>query len=553
MRTLLPSLATMLLTLAACSPSSPPSPDHADKAVAAVDASLPTQADLERFLAEGPDPTLRTLSMTDYWLHYKVMQASGIERELGGEAQAIAALQALGNAYERKLRGAEADVPKMIPAAFTGEGMSSGFMGMGMGGFLGMMTGGMLSGSVGSMSDERLAELVKAGPIKFDGGGGNAELHFSEDGSLSQSMEFEVNEHGLNGKVKLKTQMDACPDAQGKVTVTLETDSQMTVKGKPGTGGSVHSEFKYERYLDDDAHLIDSGDGGASNLRIKMGGSENFQSQQVDITTGHTRSGEVIFENHGESGFSIFRMEEVENTKKLLQGAEFLQTLIAEAMLRGMGSSAGSPWEGGRCIDLKVTSDPAKRKGIRPNTAFDLEASPRVKADGAPAHGTVVATLSGGSALQPASGKVPADAKYQYAGPDKKDQVASIAFEARSKRGVGRATLDFDTRQGGYRITGGKCAESYTVCDISKPFTGKACGATYTHTPTSDKGGTYSFRFEGGGGAASSSGTYTLSGPEEKLTATHSGSRVCMTAGLTRCFTYPAVIGTWTKIDSCDE
>ena len=96
------------------------------------------------------------------------MQATGIEKALGGEAQAVAALQALGDTYERKLRGAEADLPKMIPAAFTGEGMSSGFMGMGMGGFLGLMTGGMLSSAVRSMSDDDLAELVKDGPIKFD-------------------------------------------------------------------------------------------------------------------------------------------------------------------------------------------------------------------------------------------------------------------------------------------------------------------------------------------------------------------------------------------------
>lgn len=122
----------------------------------------------------------------------------------------------------------------------------------------------------------------------------------------------------------------------------------------------------------------------------------------------------------------------------------------------------------------------------------------------------------------------------------------------RSKRGVGRATLEFDTKQGGYRIAGGSCKESYTVCDISKPFTGNACGATYTHNPTSDQGGTYSFCWEGGGGVVSSSGTYTLSGPEETLTATHSSSAVCAKAGLTRCYTHPPVIGTWTRIDACE-
>lgn len=500
-------LSAFGLVLAACSPAPEQAAQSRPKAQS---AHIPTQAQVDKFIAEGPEPTLQKLRPLDYWLHYKVMQATGIEQELGGEAQAVAALQALGDAYERRLRGAEADMPKMIPAAFTGEGMSSGITGMGMGGAAGMMTGGMLSGAVSSMSDERLADLVKAGPIKFDGKGGNSELQLGEDGSLSQSMEFEVNENGLNGKVKLKIRMDACPDPQGKVTVTMDVDSRMSVSGKPGTGGHMHSQFKYERYLDDDAHLIDSGDGGASELRIRMGGSENFESQQVDLTVGHERGGKPIFEHHGESGFSIFRPEEVERAQELLQGAELLQTLIAEAMLRGMGS--GSPWESGRCIDLKVTSSPGKRKGIKPNTAFDLVAIPRAKADGVPAGGTVTATLNGGSSLQPASGKVRADAKYGYAGPAKKKEQATIDFESRSKRGVGRATLEFDTNDGAYRIKGGQndFFANVVVCSLTGPFDIKSTAGIVMHMSGGESGGSWTQSGTAAGVAWSGGGNYTL-------------------------------------------
>jgi hypothetical protein len=526
-------LAVSLLVLAACSKS----PDDAKQPAAALASHLPSKAEVDRFVAEGPDPTLRKLSVTDYWLHYKLMQATGIERELGGEAQAIAALQALGDAYERKLRGAEADMPKMIPAAFTGEGMDSGFTGMGMGGFVGLLTGGMLASAVRDMSDKDLADMAKAGPIKFGGNDGNAELHFSEDGSMAQSMAFEVNEHGLNGKVKLKIKMPACPDPQGKVTVDIDVDSQMSVSGKPGTGGSVRSQFKYERYLDDDAHLMDSGDGMASNLRIQMGGAENFQNQSVDITTGYERGGKPVFDNHGEQGFSIFRPEEVEHTKKLLQGAETLQTLIAEVMLRGLGSG-GSPWESGRCIDLKVTSNPAKRKGVKPNTAFDLEAIPRAKADGAPAGGSVTATLSGGASLQPASGKVPADAKYQYAGPDKKDEEASVAFESRSKRGVGKATLEFDTKASrAYTAAGGldDFHGTGTICDLGKPFTISGGGNTVTFTPSGEQGGSYSYKGNMGGIGVYGNGTYTASADENGGSITGTGNGCVKTPMGTHC------------------
>lgn len=288
------------------------------------------------------EPTLQKLRPVDYWLHYRLMQATDIERALGGEAQAIEVLKALGDAYERMLRGAEADMPKLIPAAFTGEGMASGFMGLGMGSFVGMLTGGMLTGSASGMSDAQFAELVKAGPIKLDTRGGKAELQFSEDGSLSQSIEFEVNEGGINGKVKLKTRMEACPDPQGKVMLDVDVDSQMSVSGKPGTGGYLRSQFKYERYLDDDAHLIEGADGGASTLHIQMGNVENFESQRLDFTTGSERGVKPVFESHAAEGFSIYRPEEGERTQQLLQSARQLLTLMAE--LVGGGASQQAPW-----------------------------------------------------------------------------------------------------------------------------------------------------------------------------------------------------------------
>lgn len=491
---------------------------------------IPTQAQVDRFLAEGPDPTLRKISVADYWLHYKLMQATGIEKELGGEAQAVAALEALGEAYERKLRVAEVDVPKMIPTAFTGEGMSSGFVGMGMGAFVGLITGGMTSGAISRMSDKELADLSAAGAIKHEGGGGTAELQIGKDGSLSQSMEFDVNEHGLNGKVKMKIKMDACPDADGKVTVDIEVDSQMSVSGKPGTGGHVQTKFKYERFLDDDAHLIDTGDGGASNLRVRMGGYENFESQSVDLTVGHERGGNPIFEHHDEHGFSIFKPDEVKRTQELLQATELLQTLMAEVMLRGGLGSGGSPWESGRCIDLKATSSPAKRKGIRPSTAFDLEAIPRAKDGGATVGGTVTATLNGGSSLQPASGKVKADAKYGYTGPEKKDEAANVAFESRSKRGVGRATLEFDTKTlRAYHMEGG--AGDFhgvgQVCDLEKSFVVEGGGNTVRFEPGSRDGGKYTYSGNMSGFGVHGYGTYRVKYADDvavSITATGPGT-----------------------------
>ena len=506
--------------LAACSQQEPPAsaaePPAPPAQSAAQPGFIPTQAELEQFRAEGLEPALRKIAVADYWLHYKLMQATGIEKELGGEAQAIEALKALGDAYERRMRIAQDEVPKMIPTAFTGEGMNSGFMGMSMGTVVGMITGGMRSTGVSTMSDAELKDLSSRGPIRQTDDSGWVELQYGEDGSLRQSMEFEVNNDSINGKVKMTTKMDACPDTEGRVTIEIEVDSQMSVKGKPGTGGHVKSQFKYERYLNDDARLIDTADGSASKLRISMGGYENFESQSVDITVGHERGGNPINDSH-EQGFSIFRPDELARTRELLQTTELLQQMMAETMLRGMSSASKLPWESGRCIDLQVTSSPAKRTRLKPSVNFDLDAKPRAKSDGASAGGTVTATLSGGSSLQPSGEKVKADAKYAYVGPEEKEKTASVAFEARSKRGVGRATLDFDTKTAkSYRANGKAPSATFVgeICSLEQPFVVRVDSVTgawpFHFTPTNGLSGKLTGTYSAGGCTQSGGGPYSV-------------------------------------------
>ena len=484
-------------------------------------------------------------SRFDYVLHYRMMQMTGVEAALGGEAQALAALQAVGTAYERKIDALLPQAARMMPMAFTGEGMKSGVMGLGLAGFTGLMTGSLVASSVSSMSDQQLAELVQQGPMKFGDNSGNTELQIGEDGSLDQELAFDVDESGLRGKVKLKLRVDACPDAQGKVGVNMEVDSSMHVSAKPGTGGSVHTRFKLDRWLDDDARLIDSADGTATEMQMEIGGVDDGSDRRMARTVRLERGGAASSAMNDWSGFNIFTdTPAVEMANALIEQSYATLWLIAEMQLRGMGK--GAAWESGRCVDLRVTSSPVKRTGIRPNTAFDLEAMPRAKADGAPAGGTVVATLDGGASLQPAAGKVRADARYQYAGPEKKDEQASIAFEARSKRGVGRATLAFDTSaQHAYRISGmGDCPGPWTVCDVTQPFTFNVCGGTMTHTPDGERSGSQTFQHSGARG----SGAYTLEGPPEAMTATYTNT----TCAGGRCFKTPNGKATWTKLESCE-
>ena len=107
----------------------------------------------------------------------------------------------------------------------------------------------------------------------------------------------------------------------------------------------------------------------------------------------------------------------------------------------------------------------------------------------------------------------------------------------------------------GRNTSGGACVVKPTVaCDVSKPFSSEFCGGTLTHTPTSDKGGTFEMHVSGGGGSFTQSGSYTLSGPEEQMTATYASTKLCAQGGgMTFCLPPRTLSTTWTKVDDCGQ
>ena len=109
-----------------------------------------------------------------------------------------------------------------------------------------------------------------------------------------------------------------------------------------------------------------------------------------------------------------------------------------------------------------------------------------------------------------------------------------------------------------YRITLDN-GESFTACDITRPFSGKIGGGTVTmsFTPGDDKKrGKVAWHFAGSGGVADTAYDYALDGPEDKMTGTFRASAaVCgKAAGLGACASArkQAFTSTWTHIDDCE-
>ena len=530
-------LPLVMLVLAACSPQ----PDKAVTTPAADSPMAKAKAEFSRLQAQGPDATAREITKLEYALTRNLMKAGGLDAALGGEAKAEAALTALYADYERKARALQSGLPQAFVPVNEGGGGSLGGEGWG---------GAAASTVLGGAQAETAAEAWERGQdrgetnghAESDAGGDNVSVVWTMD-TVTLTTEVKANVAGIKGKVRTTVKMKVCPDPQGKVKAEFESVSSIAAGGG---NANTRISASVEASVDDDANLIEGNDDTESTAQ-----QSTDHGDFVDVSDRiSTSTGQMGPKVNGQGGSA---------SDQDVQAAQFMARMGRFAAHQTM-RAAQKAWQSGQCIDLQVRSDPAKRKGAKPNTAYTLYAEPRAKSDGAPAGGTVKATLSGGSRLNP-TGKVKADATFDYQNPTKKDERASIDFESRSKRGVGKATVEFDTKKRpSYRIDFAQCPgggrESMRACDVSKPFTVTACGgmASITHIPSSDRAGTWTFKFRGAGGFADANGSYTLSGTEESLTQRVVSNKVCgHAAGRTVCATPKPSTATWTRIEDCDE
>ena len=531
------TLPLALLVLAACSPQQDgqaPGKPAADSPIAAANAEF------ARLQAQGTDATAREITKLEYALTRRLMKAGGLDAALGGEAKADSALTALFVDYERKARALQTELPKAFAPANEGGGGGMG----GAEGWGGAAASSVLGGSQAETAARAWENGVDRGETtghaEANIGGDHVSVDWTGD-SATMTSEVEGNiPGGLKGKVKTTVSLKTCPDAEGKVVAEFESNSSVAAGG---ASADSRVKSKVTAFVDDDANLIDDKlDSQSSAQQSTSGGAHVDANDDLSTVTGAAGG-----KTNAMSGGAT------EADGKMAQGMASMGRYAARQAIL----AAQKAWQSGKCVKLEVRSDPAKRKGAKPNTAYTLFAEPRAISDGQPTGGTVKATLNGGNRLNP-TGKVKADAKFDYANPEQKEQSATIDFVARSKRGVGKATLEFDTKKGGYRIALDN-GESITTCDITKPFSGKigAGMITLNFTPSGDKGGSMAFHFANARGMADTTYRYTLSGPEDKMTGSFQSTGAVRGQGSGRMVSAAArkqaFTSTWTRIEDCDK
>lgn len=454
-------------------------------------------AEAEALRPELVEAKANELSQTDFAVFRRLMAVGGLDDELGGAPRGEAALRGLMVKYRQSLLGAKANEPRLIKA--SGGGDAPGFLGIGASMFAGMLVttaaikvagdGGQDSGKIGS-----------------DGKDGSFSGEFDQS-HVSTESTFKGEMDGMTGRITTKVTLETCPKPDGALNLEFLSDSSLTKTG--GTAGAnIKVTVKVNWPVNDDAEF---GKDIAIETHIEQstfGGAKGSNGSFVDFTQSLSSL------PGGKNGESVNRTSSkaTKDDVAIAKAAAQLAQLAAMATMY----QAKEAFQSGRCVKLVPTSDPSKRSGVKPSTSFALLAPPRSKIDGTPTGGTVKAELSGAGSLDPAGTKVPADAKFTYVAPGEKNKKGTVSFEARSKRGVGKATLDFDTNNRAYLADGGADAYHGTgqICDLSQPFEISGSGVTNKFTPSSPTAGSYSYSGSIAGFAVWGSGTYTVKADE---------------------------------------
>lgn len=481
--------------LTSCSGDATPTPDREPSSSSASAGAAPaTEAPLDEATAEAAAFAALSETQQDERLANDSLAAesalfadSQLAEDLGGAEKAADAYASVAGALVAAARAYQADGGVGRFGARPVAADDAGFGGMT---FAGWLVAGMgIEGAVtatNDLKDGKSDSITKKDTFE----GGSSELTLS--GSVeSASLDWMLvsTKQGMTGKVRVTGKVNPCPNANGEFSgaVTIATSGG----GKAGTSTTVDVELTGQ--VDDDARI--TGYETSSHNRASSGG----RGAVADVTsTSRYDANGVTSVEAGANQAGGATAEE---------GAAWGQLgMVSEVMItRGLVAAVTKGIESGRCVDLQATTNPTSRKGLKPSTSVSISAQPRSRLDGSPTGGTVTGQLKGDSALEPVSTKVPADATFTYVAPDKEDERAMVSLEARSRRGVGKADLDFDTVvERGYSIgervtpylfygvscTGpaGPWVITYEIEDVPQLTGGGTIKLTFPRAPTDEPG-----------------------------------------------------------------
>lgn len=432
-----------------------------------------------RFSALDQDQQKTQVADLDRSVERQLWTVAGLDRAAGGSAQADRIFAALNTALATKVATVVATPTTLRPAAKLagpGEALGAGLFG-------GMLTAGATaSGAVRATDNGRTGTLrstlgvtITATRRGLRAGFGVAYLY-----------------RGVELKLDTVSVVQPCPDADGRIQ--LEATVAVAAKAKSsGIGGAASLDVNVTGRVGDDATLA------ASSYGYRLTSSRLRGSVGDLLDAGQQPGGQVIVNRVGDKVPDKFASDAVS-----------LATMAAIVLQRQLVAAARSGWESGRCIDLRtaLSSGPTK---LKPGAVVTIAAKPVSTVDGrAVRGGAAAAKLRRGAGAVQSTG----DGQFTYRASSVRGQTGVVALSVRSRRGVGFASVEFDTNSTpGFRAVGsaGEFHGSGTICDLSKPFTISGDGLTMGFTPSGPRRGSYTLSGSVHNEPWTGSGSYTVS------------------------------------------
>jgi len=488
--------------LAACGSSVEPSASNAPttESVAAnttaiEDTDLAAQAEAVWALpAADRDAALAAAGLD---LQVAIGEVSGLSDAVGGP-EALREALAASAAPIIEQAPATANVPMVFglrstpaPAPTIGEGMFAGAMVVAL-------------GTEGSVTSTNTLKDGESGTSEFLPPGDTQLQVTASRQSATMTMETTHTDpaSGVTTKLAVKSVVAPCPGPDGTFDATATVDVAAT-KGSVGQTGTI--DVTLRGVVDDNAALASS----ETDWRMQFAQFGGAPGGYVDISHS-TGAGTTV----NRTGGTV--------TADIVNTATSSGALYAAIIGHFLEEAAKAGWESGRCVRLDVTPS-AGPKGLQPSTLVSMIAAPRSRIDGTPTGGNVTAHLSAGAlSVEPDGSPVPADANMNYTAPDEPNRSGTVLFEARSRRGVAKAEITFETSPpAAFTIVGGldDFQVNQAVCDVMAPFSLSGGGITANYS--GGLSGVYDYT---GPFGASGSGTYTISIPEGGGPGTMTGS-----------------------------
>lgn len=476
-----PGVLVLTLALAGCGSSSPKKAGGSLLDGDRIDPAVAKQvvADFGKLDAPAQEKKVAEL---DSAIERAAWKLSGLEDAVGGPAQADTVFAQLNNASRAQLEPLVAPLKAVKPFG-KGAPPADDLSEAGGAGLFGAMM-------VASLSADAAAGLPDGTHTGTETEGGLTKSLTETSGTVKTSTSTTVS--GVELKIETSVTVQPCPDASG--TVVAE-GSMSASTHKDGTGHSFTYAAKVTLQVGDDAEIAST--------------TEELDSQQADYAPGKGHFVDVKVD--GKGGYEVKRSTGQLPENYAQQSANGA-LLFGKMLSKHLSDAAEKVWKSGACVVLEPTVS-AGPTGLDPGATVTITAAPRSKIDGGAVGGTVTAQMSGGGAsVHPSAKKVKADATFTYTAPGERQKTGDVALEARSKRGVAKAALHFDTFDSSFAAEGGggDFHGSGTICSLTRPFTISGSGLTLTFTPKGETGGSYVLEGRAAGVTWSGTGTYTV-------------------------------------------